>query len=59
MDKKTKPKLVVISAKVAPEIREFIERKAKEEDRSISQIISRLFSSHPEVQKSKSLALQA
>jgi hypothetical protein len=49
MEHKSKPKLVVVSAKIPTEIRELIEQKAKTEERSLSQTISRLFSSHPDL----------
>ena len=51
MDKKhagTAPKQV-IGAKVSPEIRVAIERKAAKDDRTISQTIARLLASHPDL----------
>lgn len=58
MEKQFKKQLVTVGAKVPPEIRELLEKKAKKEERSMSQIISRLLSSHPDLQGKKTLALQ-
>ncbi len=51
--KNTKPRqpLELIGAKVSPDIKAVIEKKAAEEERSVSQSISRLLASHPEVKR--------
>jgi hypothetical protein len=46
-------RLELIGAKVPPDLKRAIERVAIEEDRSISQVISRLLSSHPALKTSK------
>lgn len=56
MDKKTSPALVMIGAKVPAEVRERIEKKAAEEDRTVSKVIARLLASHPEISLKKEKA---
>ena len=60
MEQKQKKKvnLVVVSAKIPIEMRTLIEQKAEKEERSISQVVSRLLVSHPDLQ-SKEIALPA
>lgn len=43
----------LIAAKVAPEIREWVEKLAKDEERTVSQTVSRLLTSHPARRKTK------
>jgi hypothetical protein len=57
-DKKKKT-LVLIGAKIPADLKATIEKKAEKEDRSLSQTISRLLSSHPELKGKKQLALQS
>jgi outer membrane protein TolC len=45
----SKKTLVVIGSKVPAEIREAIQKKATAEDRTLSQVVSRLLASHPEL----------
>lgn len=47
----TKP-LELVGAKIRPEVKAVIEKQAADEERSISQVISRLLASHPEVKRS-------
>jgi len=44
---RTKKPLALIGAKVPVEIREAIEKQANAEERSVSQVVSRLLVSHP------------
>ena len=41
--------LVLVGAKIPAELKDKIEKKAEEEERSISKTISRLLSSHPDL----------
>ena len=43
--------LELVGAKIPPDIKAVIERKAAEEERSVSQSISRLLASHPEIKR--------
>jgi hypothetical protein len=54
---KQKPPLVVIGAKVPTEIRDAIKQKANAEDRSVSQVISRLLASHPSLKTKRQKAV--
>lgn len=47
----TKP-LELVGAKIRPDIKAVIEKQAEVEERSVSQVISRLLASHPEVKRS-------
>lgn len=48
---KTKQPFVLLGAKVPCEIRDFLERQAADEERSISQVTARLLASHPVIKK--------
>jgi len=59
--KKKKETLVLVGAKIPVQLKSTIERKAESEERSVSQTISRLLASHPELKRilKKPLALQS
>jgi hypothetical protein len=52
-------KKINISAKIPPEIKEKILEISRSEERSVSQVITRLLASHPELKGKKQLALQS
>jgi predicted transcriptional regulator len=56
---KTAVKKVQLSGKVPPDIKDKVLRIAQKEDRSLSYILTRLLSSHPDLKNKKSLALQS
>lgn len=47
MANKKKVPLVLVGAKVPIEIKNAIEKQAEKEERSVSQVVARLLSSHP------------
>lgn len=53
MPKKVNPedKLVIVAGFVAPSIKHVIETKAKAEERSISFVLNRLLSTHPDIKR--------
>jgi len=52
-------KKIPVSAKIPQEIKQQILEIALKEDRSLSQVLTRLLASHPELKTKKSLALQS